>query len=219
MAEVTVRGASVTCLFTRCGKTREGRSFRALPQRAAHLRPRSSVSTALHPPTMKVFKDLVTGDEMFTDTYKYEVIEDAFYMVIGKSITMSDDNIALDGANPSAEEVDEGTESNAVSGIDVVLYMRLQETGFGSKKDYLVYMKDYLKKLKGKLEGTPGADKLVAIQKPLNDILKKFKDLQFFTGESMNPEGMVAIGDYKDIDGEERPVFYFPKYGLEEEKL
>lgn len=168
---------------------------------------------------MKVFKDLVTGDEMFTDTYKYEVIEDAFYMVIGKSITMSDDNIALDGANPSAEEVDEGTESNAVSGIDVVLYMRLQETGFGSKKDYLVYMKDYLKKLKGKLEGTPGADKLVAIQKPLNDILKKFKDLQFFTGESMNPEGMVAIGDYKDIDGEERPVFYFPKYGLEEEKL
>nr|AFV39706.1 translationally controlled tumor protein [Pacifastacus leniusculus] len=168
---------------------------------------------------MKVFQGYATGDEMFTDTYKYEAIEDAFYMVIGKNITMSDDNIALEGANPSAEEVDEGTETNAVSGIDVVLYMRLQETGFGSKKDYLVYMKDYLKKLKGKLEGTTGADKLVAIQKPLNDILKKFKDLQFFTGESMDPDGMVVIMDYKDIDGEERPVLYFPKYGLTEEKL
>ena len=51
------------------------------------------------------------------------------------------------------------------------------------------------------------------------ELLKKFKDLQFFTGESMNPDGMVVIGDYKDIDGEERPVLYFPKYGLQEEKL
>ncbi|XP_053653286.1 translationally-controlled tumor protein homolog [Cherax quadricarinatus] len=168
---------------------------------------------------MKVFKDIITGDEMFTDTYKFESIDDAFYMVVGKNITLSEGNIELEGANPSAEEAEEGTESNVISGIDVVLYMRLQETGFGSKKDYLVYMKDYLKKLKAKLEGTSGADKLIAIQKPLNDVLKKFKDLQFFTGESMNPEGMVAIGDYKDIDGEERPVFYFPKYGLEEEKL
>lgn len=45
------------------------------------------------------------------------------------------------------------------------------------------------------------------------------QDLQFFTGESMNPDGMIAILDYKDFDGEERPIFYFPKYGLLEEKL
>ena len=82
---------------------------------------------------------------MFTDTYKFEEIEDAFYMVVGKHTTMSDGNIELAGANPSAEEADEGTESGSVSGIDVVIYMRLQETGFGSKKDYLTYMKDYLK--------------------------------------------------------------------------
>lgn len=74
-------------------------------------------------------------------------------------------------------------------------------------------------RLKGKLEGTPQVEKLPAIQKPLTELLKNFKDLQFFTGESMNPDGMVVIGDYKEIDGEERPVLYFPKYGLEEEKL
>ncbi|KAK8725646.1 hypothetical protein OTU49_010664, partial [Cherax quadricarinatus] len=197
----------------------QGGSFLAQPQRDQPLSSYSSVFIHHHPSTMKVFKDIITGDEMFTDTYKFESIDDAFYMVVGKNITLSEGNIELEGANPSAEEAEEGTESNVISGIDVVLYMRLQETGFGSKKDYLVYMKDYLKKLKAKLEGTSGADKLIAIQKPLNDVLKKFKDLQFFTGESMNPEGMVAIGDYKDIDGEERPVFYFPKYGLEEEKL
>ncbi|KAK7078065.1 tRNA 2'-phosphotransferase [Halocaridina rubra] len=168
---------------------------------------------------MKVFKDLLTGDEMFTDTYKYEVIEDAYYMVIGKTTTVTEGDVKLDGANPSAEEAEEGTDAASVSGIDVVLFMRLQETFFAGKKDYLSYMREYLKALKTKLEGTPGADKLPAIQKPLSEILKKFKDLQFFTGESMNPDGMIAIGDYKEIDGEERPVLYFPKLGLEEEKL
>ena len=41
---------------------------------------------------------------MFTDTYPVEDIEDAFYMVKGKSITVTDDNIQLAGANPSAED-------------------------------------------------------------------------------------------------------------------
>ncbi|KAK4303715.1 hypothetical protein Pmani_024306 [Petrolisthes manimaculis] len=121
---------------------------------------------------MKVFKDLLTGDEMFTDTYKYEEIEDAFYMVIGKNTTVTEGNIELAGSNPSAEEADEGTESSSQSGIDVVLFMRLQETGFGSKKDYLTYMKDYLKKLKTKLGAdSKEAEKLPGIQKPLQEIL------------------------------------------------
>lgn len=172
-----------------------------------------------HLAAMKVFKDMLTGDEMFTDTYKYEEVDDAFYMVIGKNITVTEDNIELEGANPSAEEADEGTDTTSQSGVDVVIYMRLQETGFQVKKDYLAYMKEYLKNVKAKLEGTPEASKLTSIQKPLTDLLKKFKDLQFFTGESMDPDGMVVLMDYKDIDGEERPVLYFPKYGLTEEKL
>nr|ACH70379.1 translationally controlled tumor protein [Penaeus monodon] len=155
---------------------------------------------------MKVFKDMLTGDEMFTDTYKYEEVDDALYMVIGKNITVTEDNIELEGANPSAEEADEGTDTTSQSGVDVVIYMRLQETGFQVKRDYLAYMKEYLENVKAKLEGTPEASKLTSIQKPLTDLLKKFKDLQFFTGESMDPDGMVVLMDYKDIDGEERPV-------------
>merc|ERR1712198_233103 len=175
-----------------------------------------------HLAAMKVYKDILTGDEMFTDTYKFEDVDDAFYMVIGKNIVISEDNIELEGANPSAEEADEGTVANTTSGVDVMLYMRLVETTFGAKKEYLLYMKEYLKALKTKLEETDqasNASKLPAIQKPLATLLKNFKDLQFLQGESNNPDGMIAIMDYKDIDGEERPVIYFPKYGLEEEKL
>lgn len=170
---------------------------------------------------MKVFKDIMTGDEMFTDTYKYEEVEDAFYAVVGRHITVTEGNIELEGANPSAEEFCEGTDATSLSGIDVVLFMRLQETGFGSKKDYLMYMKQYLKTLKVKLgEDSKEAEKLPAIQQPLMEILKNFKDLQFYSGESMDcAEGMIVLGDYKDVDGEERPVLYFPKYGLLEEKL
>lgn len=82
---------------------------------------------------------------MFTDSYTYEEVDDAFYMVTGTHKTVTQGNIEIDGANPSQEEHDEGTESSSVSGIDIVIFMRLQETNFGAKKDYMRYMKDYLK--------------------------------------------------------------------------
>lgn len=50
-----------------------------------------------------------TDDEMFTDTYPMEDIDDAFYMVKGKSVVISSDDIQLDGANPSAEDGAEDT--------------------------------------------------------------------------------------------------------------
>lgn len=53
----------------------------------------------------------------------------------------------------------------------------------------------------------------------MKDILSRFKDLQFFTGESMDCDGMVAMCEYRDIDGEMVPVFMFFKHGLEEEKF
>ena len=49
--------------------------------------------------------------------------------------------------------------------------------------------------------------------------MAKFKDLQFFTGESMNPEAMICMCDYMEIDGTERPVLMFFKHGLDKEKF
>merc|ERR1711909_75265 len=99
----------------------------------------------------KLYRDILTGDEMFVDTSKHEIISDAFYMVVGKHITMSEGNIELAGSNPSAEEAAEGCDENVQSGIDVVLHQRLQETQFGTKKEY---MKNLTKKLneEGKID-------------------------------------------------------------------
>merc|ERR1711983_19731 len=104
---------------------------------------------------------------------------------------------------------DEGTESSTVSGVDLVLNHRLTETGFGSKKDYMVYLKDYMKKVVKYLEENDRASEVDTFKKNINgvmkDLLGKFKDLQFFTGESMDAEAIIMIMDYKDYEGEERP--------------
>lgn len=53
----------------------------------------------------------------------------------------------------------------------------------------------------------------------MKDILGRFKDLQFFTGESMDCDGMIAMLEYRDIDGVSTPILMCFKHGLEEEKF
>lgn len=57
------------------------------------------------------------------------------------------------------------------------------------------------------------------INKTMKDILSRFKDLQFFTGESMDIDGLVGLMEYRDIDGDSVPVMMFFKQGLDEEKF
>jgi Translationally controlled tumour protein len=89
---------------------------------------------------------LFTGDEMFSDTYKIKLVSDVLYEVYGKLESRKLGDVQLDGANPSAEEADEGTDEAVESGVDIVLNHRLVETGFGDKKQFTVYLKDYMKK-------------------------------------------------------------------------
>ena len=117
----------------------------------------------------------------------------------------------MEGANASAEEADEGTDAASESGVDVILNHRLVETGFGSKKDYTVYLKDYMKKVIAYLEENDMKDQVDGfkknIQAVMGDLLKKFKDLQFFTGNVVNA--------YYFYDGKQRlliPFFIFINY-------
>lgn len=171
---------------------------------------------------MKIYKDIITGDEMFADTYKMKLIDDVIYEVYGRLVQRTQDNIQIEGFNPSAEEADEGTDSNVETGVDVVLNHRLSECfAFGDKKSFTLYLKDYMKKVLAKLEER-SPDQIDVFKNNMNkqmkEILGRFKDLQFFTGESMDCDGMVAMCEYRDLDGVSTPVFMFFKHGLEEEK-
>lgn len=172
---------------------------------------------------MRIYKCIFTGDEMFSDSFKMRLIDEVVYEVYGKLVQRKHGDVAIDGANPSAEEADEGTEDAVESGIDVALNSRLVETyAFGDKKSFTLYLKDYMKKLIAKLEeNSPDQVEVFKtnINKYMKDVLGRFKDLQFFTGESMDCDGMVAICEYRDIDGVSTPVLSFFKHGLEEEKF
>jgi len=171
---------------------------------------------------MKIYKDVFSGDELFSDTYPMKLVDDCIYEVYGKHITRTEGDIQLEGSNASAEEADEGNDSATVSGVDLVLNHRLVETGFGSKKDYTVYLKDYMKKVVTYLEENGRNEEVAEFKKNINGVMKellgKFKDLQFFTGENMDADAMILIMDYKEYQGEERPCIMAFKHGLLEEK-
>ncbi|XP_061180075.1 uncharacterized protein LOC133188602 [Saccostrea echinata] len=172
---------------------------------------------------MIVFQDLITGDELFTDAYDYKIKDDFFYEVEGKIVTVSkgagDINI---GANPSAEGGDdEGVDdsANTESGCNIVLGSKLQPTQF-DKKSYQQYIKDYMKAIKAKItekDGPEAADAFAKkAQTSVKEILGNFKNFEFFLGESQNPDGHVALLDYRE-DGI-TPYMLFFKDGIRAEK-
>ena len=57
------------------------------------------------------------------------------------------------------------------------------------------------------------------MNKVMKDIIGRFNELQFFTGESMETDGMIALMEYREVDGNSVPVLMFFKHGLIEEKL
>merc|ERR1719220_1559934 len=84
--------------------------------------------------TMKIYKDVFSGDELFSDTYPMKLVDDCIYEVYGKHEVRKLGDVQLEGSNASAEEMDEGTEEASESGVDLVLNHRLVETGFAKKK-------------------------------------------------------------------------------------
>ncbi len=85
---------------------------------------------------------------MFSDSYPIKLVDDLYYEVEGKNITLSCDiDDALIGGNKATEpgEEDEGVDSTAVTGINVVLTHKLVETGF-DKTAFKGWLKDYMKR-------------------------------------------------------------------------
>jgi len=168
---------------------------------------------------MLLYEDIIASDEIVSDAFPLKLVDDIVYEVDCVMITVKPGADVNIGANPSAEEQDEAVEDGAVTVNNVAHSFRLQSTTF-DKKSYLTYLKGYMKAVKTKLSETnPG--RVEAFEKGAAAYAKKivanFKDFEFYTGESMNPEGMVALLNYRE-DGI-TPYFTFWKDGLKEVKL
>jgi len=165
---------------------------------------------------MKLFQDIISGDEMFSDAFPFKVIDDIAYEVECQMVTIKPGADIDIGANPSSEEQDETLDDNAITINNVAHSFRLQQTSY-DKKSYLSHLKGYMKAVKASLP----ADRVPAFEAGAQAFAKKivsnFKDFEFYTGESMNVDGMVALLNYR-ADGI-TPYFTFWKDGVKEIKL
>ncbi|KAI7876599.1 translationally-controlled tumor protein [Lichtheimia hyalospora FSU 10163] len=169
---------------------------------------------------MLLYTDILTGDELFSDAYPVKEVDNIAYEVDCAMITISGDVDVDIGANPSAEGGDEGgAEEGSKTVNNVVHSFRLSETAF-DKKSYMTYIKGYMKALKAKLQES-NPERVEAFEKEapafVKKILSNFKDYEFYVGESMDPDGMVCLLNYRE-DGI-TPYFTFFKDGLKEQKL
>ncbi|KAG9664258.1 hypothetical protein KCU64_g806, partial [Aureobasidium melanogenum] len=98
---------------------------------------------------------------------------------------------------------------------------RLNETSF-DKKSYLGHLKQYMKKVKESMKEKGASDEEVkefetGAQTFAKKVVGSFKDWEFFTGESMDPDGMVVLLNYRE-DGT-TPYVAVWKHGLSEMKV
>lgn len=88
-------------------------------------------------PANPATKDLITGDEIISDSYKLIDIDDVVYEIDCKKVVKKGVDVDI-GANPSAEGDDaEALEEGAETVIDVVDSFRLVNMPFGNKKSFL----------------------------------------------------------------------------------
>ncbi|GAB2302783.1 hypothetical protein Dimus_036777, partial [Dionaea muscipula] len=92
------------------------------------------------------------------------------------------------GANPFAKgaEEDEGVNDQVAKVVDIVDTFRLQEQPPFDKKQFMTFMKRYIKNLTPKLEPEKQEVYKKHIEAAVKYLLPKLSDLQFFVGESMH---------------------------------
>jgi len=133
-------------------------------------------------------------------------------------VQVSDDVNVNIGANPSEEEEGDDLASGNVRTVNnIVDSFRLVETSF-DKKSYMTYIKGYMKKVTELLEKKDPSkvdDFKKAAQSYVKKVLENINEYQFFTGESMDADGMVVLCIWRG----ETPVMIYFKDGLDEMKV
>ncbi|CAG8571103.1 4474_t:CDS:2 [Diversispora eburnea] len=169
---------------------------------------------------MIIYRDIVSDDEFVSDAYPMREVGDVAYEIDCQTITIKEGADVDIGANPSAEEAQESLEEGTIQVNNVIHAFRLQETTF-DKKSYMTYLKGYMKKLEAHLEKNPDFNMTEWKEKIKNftkeKIVTKIDDYQFYTGESFNQDGMIALLNYRE-DGVTPYITLF-KHGLREEKV
>jgi len=180
---------------------------------------------------MKIFKDVITGDEMLSDTFQMTVeYEDAIYKVPSKNRPKDDLGDVDVGCGDAFTKQEGEEEPSAPQGVEMVLDViansELKQVNM-SKKEFMAYIKDYFKKIIAYLEENGKKDRVDGFKKGAQAFIKfivpKFDDIELYTGANgENDDGEIVGGiciSYWEDDSAKGPMFYFFKDGLKEEAV
>ncbi|CAH6719808.1 translationally-controlled tumor protein homolog [[Candida] jaroonii] len=168
---------------------------------------------------MIIYTDVLSGDELLSDAYDLKEVDGVIYEADCAMVKVGGDDIDF-GGNPSAEDGgDEDVDDTTETVNNIVHSFRLQPTAF-DKKSFLTYIKGYMKSVKKHLDESD-PDAVEVFEKGATAYVKKvvgsFKDWDFFTGESMDPDGMIVLLNYRE-DGT-TPYVAIWKHGVKAEKI
>mmetsp|Transcript_38734 Transcript_38734/g.34429 ORF Transcript_38734/g.34429 Transcript_38734/m.34429 type:complete len:173 (+) Transcript_38734:78-596(+) len=162
---------------------------------------------------MKVYYDLFSNDELVSDSFK---MEKKFGDVIGEvrstQVVKGGGEIDIGRGNEfGGGDADEAVDDQVEKVLDLVDNFHLTETSFG-KEDYTTYIKQYMKKVKAKLEEkNPDRVKpfMEGAKEAVKWILKNFDEFQFFMGEKMDMDATIVLAYFKDPEADMTPTFCY----------
>lgn len=175
---------------------------------------------------MIIYKDALSGDELFSDAYKItESSCGTYYIFHGKWTTVKTDDIddSLIGGNASAEEQQEQMDENSKSDFDFAMACKLQcsERYKDNKSGFKGYLKAYFKKVVDHLQKTK-PDQVEQCKKDAMAFCKKmldsFDNLSIYFGEHDDENEYCALIVEWNEDGESGKVYAF-KAAIIEEKV
>merc|ERR1712243_360611 len=171
---------------------------------------------------MIIFKDIISGDEMFSDAFDIDdsYMDGAFYKIKCKKVSKG--GTQLDGAAFGFNASEEAVDDEAVEQVwDVVDSHQLQSTIPFDKKMFNGYVKTYAKAVLAALEEKGLTDKAAEFKKSAGAAVKYMKsiitDCDIFMGESGNVDGSMAYLNFEEngIDA----YMLFLKGAIFEEKV
>ena len=184
---------------------------------------------------MLIYSDRITNDEVLSDALMPKELDGGILEVETTRIVVGGGEVDIGcgnefGGGGGDEEVDDAQETV----LNIVANHELKTIEY-TKKEYKTMMKMYWKNLKEKLEAAVESadsdwekDQAKAAFKSfktnfpaLKEFVKEvvvanYDEFEFYTSESMNPEGIIIPARY--IGESITPTFYFFKDGLNEEK-
>ena len=182
---------------------------------------------------MKIFKDIVSGDEMLSDTFQMTFEYDDAIIKVPSKNRPKDDLGNVDIGCGNAFGGGEAEEEPAAAGgegvemvLDVVANSELKQVNM-SKKEFMAYIKDYFKKIIAYLEENGKKDRVDGFKKGAQAFIKyiipKYDEIELYTGANgENEDGEIVGGiciSYWENDEDKGPMFYFFKDGLKEEAV